>query len=124
MIERWVQIRLKTDAGGSIPAREAYADFCRWARSAGIEPCTETRFGRFLSARIVQLGGNKMKKRDRAYYQGVMFKKASGDLERMGAKVIAAVVRRRPMGTGIDVDAAFGQEPVRPCWRARRRAVR
>ena len=73
VLERWVQIRLKIDAGDSIPAREAYADFCRWARSAGIEPCTETRFGRFLSARIVQLGGNKTKKRDRAYYQGVMF---------------------------------------------------
>jgi hypothetical protein len=72
-LERWVQNRLKAAARGSIPAREAYADFCRWARSAGIEPCTETRFGRFLSARIVQLGGDKMKKRDRAYYQGVMF---------------------------------------------------
>ena len=77
VIERWIQIRLKIDAGDSIPAREAYGDFCRWARSAGIGPCTETRFGRFLSARIVQLGGSKMKKRDRAYYQGVMFKMAS-----------------------------------------------
>ncbi|TMJ65103.1 MAG: hypothetical protein E6G91_21540, partial [Alphaproteobacteria bacterium] len=43
VIERWVQIRLKIDAGDSIPAREAYGDFCRWARSAGIGPCTETR---------------------------------------------------------------------------------
>ena len=73
-IERWVQIRLNADAGGSIPARNAYADFCRWARTEGIEPCTETRFGRLLSALVVQLGGSKMKKRDRAYYQGLMFK--------------------------------------------------
>src|SRR5215831_8229579 len=27
-LERWVQTRLKVDAAGSIPAREAYADFC------------------------------------------------------------------------------------------------
>ena len=77
VVERWVQSRVNADAGGSIPAREAYADFCRWARSAGIEPCTETRFGRLLSALVVQLGGSKMKKRDRAYYQGLTFKMAA-----------------------------------------------
>ena len=78
MVERWVQIRLISGAGGSIPAREAYADFYHWVRSAGLEPCTETRFGRLLSALVVQLGGRKMKKRDRAYYQGLMFKMATG----------------------------------------------
>jgi hypothetical protein len=70
-LERWVQARLKVDAAGSIPAREAYADFCRWARAAGIEPSTETRFGRDFSATIVELGGAKVKRRDRAYYDGV-----------------------------------------------------
>ena len=78
MVERWFQSRINAGAGGSIPAREAYADFYHWARSAGLEPCTETRFGRLLSALIVQLGGRKMKKRDRAYYQGLMFKMATG----------------------------------------------
>ena len=78
MVERWVQIRLNAGASGSIPARGAYADFCHWAHSAGLEPCTETRFGRLLSELVVQLGGRKMKKRDRAYYQGLMFKMATG----------------------------------------------
>jgi hypothetical protein len=78
VVERWVQIRLISGAGGSIPAREAYADFYHWAHSAGLEPCTETRFGRLLSEFVVQLGGRKMKKRDRAYYQGLMFKMATG----------------------------------------------
>jgi len=77
LVVRWVQIRVISGAGGSIPAREAYADFYHWARSAGLEPCTETRFGRLLSALVVQLGGRKMKKRDRAYYQGLMFKTAA-----------------------------------------------
>jgi hypothetical protein len=71
-LERWAQTRLKVDMGGHIPAREAYADFCRWACDAGLEACTETRFGRDFSARIIDLGGAKVKRRDRAYYQGVM----------------------------------------------------
>jgi hypothetical protein len=74
VIECWVQTRVNAGAGGSIPARKAYLDFCNWVRSAGIEPCTETRFGRLLSALVVQLGGRKMKRRDRAYYQGLTFR--------------------------------------------------
>ena len=62
------------DAAGSVPARDAYADFCRWARASGIEPCTETRFGRDFTARIIHLGGVKIKRRDRAYYHGVVGK--------------------------------------------------
>ena len=77
VLERWVQTSLKVDASGSIPAREAYSDFCRWACAVGIEPCTETRFGRNFSARIINLGGMKVKRRDRAYYHGVMFKMPS-----------------------------------------------
>jgi hypothetical protein len=77
VVENWAQSRVNADVGGNIPAREAYADFYHWVRSAGLEPCTETRFGRLLSALVVQLGGRKMKKRDRAYYQGLMFKTAA-----------------------------------------------
>lgn len=73
-LDRWVQTQLNVDPPGNIPAREAYVDFCRWARASGTEPCTETRFGRYFSARIIQLGGVKVKRRDRAYYHGVMFK--------------------------------------------------
>jgi hypothetical protein len=70
--ERWVETRLVLDASGRIPARDAYADFCRWVRATtGAEPGTETRFGRQLTARIRALGGAKVKRRDRAYYEGV-----------------------------------------------------
>ena len=74
ILDRWVQTRLNIVLVGSIPAREAYADFCCWARTVGIEPCTETRFGRDFTARVIPLGGVKVKRRDRAYYHGVMFK--------------------------------------------------
>src|SRR5215831_19355697 len=87
-LERWVQARLKVDAAGFIPAREAYADFCRWAPAVGIEPCTETRFGRDFSATIVKLGGTKVKRRDRAYYDGVSL--VMDDIE------IAAPLRAAP----------------------------
>jgi hypothetical protein len=69
--ERWIRERLKVDATGRIPAREAYTDFCRWARAMDIAPGTQTRFGRDFSARIAHLGGKKMKRRDRTYYEGV-----------------------------------------------------
>jgi len=73
LLDRWAQTRLNMDPVGSVPARDAYADFCRWARVSGIEPCTETRFGRDFTACIIHLGGVKVKRRDRAYYQGVVF---------------------------------------------------
>jgi hypothetical protein len=71
MFEWWVLARLKEDATGRIPAREAYTDFCCWTRAMGIEPVIETRFGRDFSTHIVSLGGAKVKRRDRAYYEGV-----------------------------------------------------
>ena len=37
-LDRWVQSRLDVDLAGSIPAREAYADFCNWARTASLSP--------------------------------------------------------------------------------------
>jgi hypothetical protein len=73
-LDRWLQTRITVDPAGSVPARDAYADFCRWARASGIEPCTETRFGRDFTARIIHLGGMKVKRRDRAYYHGVVGK--------------------------------------------------
>jgi hypothetical protein len=70
--ECWVKIRLQVDASGRIPAREAYADYCRWVRATtSMEPATETRLGRQLTVRIRELGGAKVKRRDRAYYEGV-----------------------------------------------------
>jgi hypothetical protein len=71
-LDRWIQTRLNMDPAGSVAARDAYADFCCWARASGIEPCTETRFGRDFTARIINLGGVKIKRRDRAYYVGVV----------------------------------------------------
>jgi len=71
VLGRWIRDRLKANAAAHIPAREAYTDFCCWARDRDIEPGTETRFGRDFSARIADLGGKKTKRRDRAYYEGV-----------------------------------------------------
>ena len=70
-LDGWIQTRLNMDPADNIPARDAYADFCRWARAMDIEPGSETRFGRDFSARIIELGGVKVKRRDRAYYEGV-----------------------------------------------------
>ncbi|MEO8185611.1 MAG: hypothetical protein ABI895_42950, partial [Deltaproteobacteria bacterium] len=75
-IQRWSLTRLDVDPGAEIPARAAYSDFCRWARTRSMEPCSETRFGREFTFRVGDLGGRKVKRRDRAYYVGVALKKA------------------------------------------------
>ena len=75
-IKRWSLTRLAVDPGVEIPARAAYDDFCRWARTQRIEPCSETRFGTEFTFRVRDLGGRKVKRRDRAYYVGVALKEA------------------------------------------------
>jgi hypothetical protein len=69
--ERWVKTQLTANPASQVAAREAYAEFCRWSHAAGLAPCSETRFGRELTAHIYGLGGHKAKRRDRAYYVGV-----------------------------------------------------
>jgi hypothetical protein len=69
--ERWAKTQLTADSASEVPAREAYVEFCRWSHAAGLGPCSETRFGRELTAHINGLGGHKAKRRDRAYYVGV-----------------------------------------------------
>ena len=75
-IKRWGLTRLDVDPGAEVPARAAYDDFCRWARTQCIEPCSETRFGKEFTFRVGDLGGRKVKRRDRAYYVGVALKEA------------------------------------------------
>jgi hypothetical protein len=59
VLGRWIRERLKANAVARIPAREAYTDFCRWARDRDIEPGTETRFGRDFSAKISEREGQR-----------------------------------------------------------------
>jgi len=68
---QWIATRLVVCDVGRIAARIAYEDFCHWAKTKGIEPCSETRFGRDLTDRITSAGGVKVKRRDRTYYEGV-----------------------------------------------------
>ncbi|GBF28160.1 hypothetical protein MnTg02_03223 [bacterium MnTg02] len=70
-VRRWAMTRLDIDPAAAIPARTAYEDFCRWSQAQGREACTETRFGIAFTAGIVEFGGHKEKRRDRAYYVGV-----------------------------------------------------
>jgi hypothetical protein len=68
---RWALTRLALTPSAGVRARAAYEDYCRWSRAEGIVPCSETRFGRAFTARIRELGGRKVRRRDGAYYVGV-----------------------------------------------------
>jgi hypothetical protein len=70
-IRSWALSRLDIDAGAFVPARRAYKDYCGWARSRGIEPSTETCFGRQFTKEITVLGGHKKRMRRGTVYAGV-----------------------------------------------------
>jgi len=59
---------------GIIPARAAFADFCEWCVRNETEPSSMTAFGRVFTRDIEQVGGRKVKKRERAYYVGCRFR--------------------------------------------------
>jgi hypothetical protein len=79
LIRRWALTRLDVVPGSAIPARDAYRNFCQYAREHGREPCSETGFGRAFTAECGSMGGHKQKRRDRALYVGIALR---GELAR------------------------------------------
>src|SRR5262245_28732691 len=74
-IRRWALSGLDIDPVSSVPARRAYEGFCNGARGQGIEPPTETYFGRQLTKEIALLGGRKRRTRNATVYSGIGLKK-------------------------------------------------
>jgi hypothetical protein len=77
-VEVWMCDCLREDSASQIAARDAFKSFCELCAEEGWRPPSETAFGRELTAQIKEwgikeLGISKVKKRTRAYYQGVAF---------------------------------------------------
>jgi hypothetical protein len=89
LIRRRASARLDVAPGAAIPAREAYADFCQYARQQRCEPWSETRFGRAFTAEVHRMDGHKVKRRDRTYYVGFAVTGRSG-ADEVGCKKPAA----------------------------------
>jgi hypothetical protein len=70
-LARWTEECVQRDNEGCVGARNAYAAYCRWADHVGVEAVTETRFGRFLTARVAAMGGSKAKRRGGTVYIGI-----------------------------------------------------
>jgi hypothetical protein len=70
-IRRWALSGLDIEPASLVPARRAYEGFCNWARGQGIEPPTETYFGRQLPKEIALLGGRKRRTRNATVYSGI-----------------------------------------------------
>ena len=66
--------RLAWDAASEITARGAFEDFCDWCARNQLIPPSETAFGRAFTTQIEHHGGRKVKKRERAYYEGCYFR--------------------------------------------------
>jgi hypothetical protein len=70
-IRRWALSELDIVPASSMPARRVYENFCDWARGEGIEPPTETYFGRQFTKEITLLGGRKRRTRKATVYSGI-----------------------------------------------------
>jgi hypothetical protein len=70
-VRRWALSGLDIDSASSVPARRAYQSFCSWARDQGIDPPTETYFGRQFTKEILILGGRKKRTRKATVYSGI-----------------------------------------------------
>ena len=70
-VDVWMGDYLVKDGASQIAARAAFESFCAMCAEEGWRPPSETAFGRELTAQIGEWGGRKVKKRERAYYQGV-----------------------------------------------------
>jgi hypothetical protein len=70
-VRRWALSGLDIDSASSVPARRAYQSFCSWARDQGIEPPTETYFGRQFTKEIALLGGRKRRTRNATVYSSI-----------------------------------------------------
>jgi hypothetical protein len=68
---RWAEECVQRDNDGCVGARNAYAAYCRWADHVGVEPVTETKFGRSLTAKVKAMGGSKAKRREGTVYLGI-----------------------------------------------------
>jgi hypothetical protein len=77
-VRRWALSGLDIDSASSVPARRVYESFCDWARDQGIDPPTETYFGRQFAKEITHLGGRKRRTRNATVYSGIALIRIGG----------------------------------------------
>ena len=75
-LARWADECMQRDNDGCVGARNGYAAYCQWADHVGVEAVTETRFGRFLTAKVTAMGGSKTKCRVGTVYIGICIAEA------------------------------------------------
>lgn len=71
VVDIWAQHRLDVVAGAAIRTSEAYADYVEWAGTQGMSPLSNQQFGVQAEPVIKRMGGEKVKRRDARYYEGV-----------------------------------------------------
>ena len=70
LVSRWALARLDLVSGGTIQADLAYQDFRQWCSVHGLTALTPQMFGRRFTKVHMGMGGRKVKRRGRAYYEG------------------------------------------------------
>jgi hypothetical protein len=70
LVARWALTRLDIVSTGRIQADFAYRDYCEWCSAQRVADLTPQMFGRRFTKMHAGMGGRKVKRRGRAYYEG------------------------------------------------------
>ena len=81
-VTRWAFSRLDVLRAGGIQAEVAYRDFIAWCEAGDIEACSRQMFGRRFTEVVKGMGGRKVKINGRAYYEGIVLRRRSAQIQR------------------------------------------
>ena len=70
LVTRWALDRLDIVSSGTIQAEHAYKDFQDWCTKGHLQPLTRQMFGRRFTKVHADMGGRKVRRNGRAYYEG------------------------------------------------------
>lgn len=77
LVTRWALDRLDIVSTGMIQAEDAFRDFRDWCVSQHLQPLTPQMFGRRFTKVHAGMGGRKVRRKGRAYYEGAAFQNKS-----------------------------------------------
>jgi hypothetical protein len=72
LVTRWALARLDIVSTGAVQADVAYQDFREWCRAHRLAPLTQQLFGRRFTKVHAGMGGRKVRRHGRAYYEGAV----------------------------------------------------
>lgn len=91
LVTRWTLDRLDIVSSGVIQADDAYRDFRQWCASQDLEMLTPQVFGRRFTKVHAGMGGRKVRRKGRAYYEGAALQEEKISVGQARAHTLSAL---------------------------------